>query len=78
MTATIKLITEQTANQLVDAVNRSQADGWFPVCGVVVFNARYTQLMVLDTDDTTPPACNYFIVDAADDAAVHPARQSVT
>ena len=46
MTATIKLITEQTANQLVDAVNRSQADGWFPVCGVVVFNARYTQLMV--------------------------------
>ena len=69
MTATIKLITEQTANQLVDAVNRSQADGWFPVCGVVVFNARYTQLMVLDTDDTTPPACNYFIVDAADDVS---------
>lgn len=69
MTITVKLVTEQTANRLVDAVNRSQADGWFPFCGVVVFDARYTQLMVLDTDDTTPPACNYFIVDAADDVS---------
>ena len=66
MTVTVKLITEQTTNQLVDSVNAAQVDGWFPVCGVVCFNARYTQLMTLDTDDTTPPACDYFIVDAAD------------
>lgn len=66
MTATIKLVTEQTTNQLVDSVNRSQANGWFPICGVVCFNARYTQLMVMDTDATESPKCNYFIVDSAD------------
>lgn len=69
MTVTVKLITEQTTNRLVDSVNAAQTMGWFPVCGVVYFNARYTQLMVLDTDDTTPPACDYFIVDAADDVS---------
>lgn len=69
MTVTVKLITEQTTNQLVDSVNAAQVDGWFPVCGVVCFNARYTQLVVQDTDDTEVPACNYFIVDAADDVS---------
>ena len=66
MTVTVKLITEQTTNKLVDSVNAAQAMGWFPVCGVVCFNARYTQLMTLDTDAIEVPACNYFIVDAAD------------
>ena len=69
MTVTVKLITEQTTNRLVDSVNAAQTMGWFPVCGVVCFNARYTQLMVRDTDDTTPPAFNYFIVDAEDDVS---------
>ena len=69
MTVTVKLITEQTTNRLVDSVNAAQTMGWFPVCGVVCFNARYTQLMVLDTDATEVPACNYFIVDAADDVS---------
>lgn len=66
MTVTVKLITEQTTNQLVDSVNKAQADNWYPVCGVVYFNARYTQLMAQDTDITTPPACGYFIVDSED------------
>lgn len=66
MTVTVKLITEQTTNQLVDSVNKAQAEGWFPVCGVVCFNARYTQLMALDTDHTEVPKCNYFIVDSED------------
>lgn len=66
MTVTVKLITEQTTNQLVDSVNAAQTMGWFPVCGVVCFNARYTQLMAQDTERTEPPKCNYFIVDAED------------
>lgn len=66
MTVTVKLITEQTTNQLVDSVNKAQADNWYPVCGVVCFNARYTQLMALDTDHTEVPKCNYFIVDSED------------
>lgn len=66
MTVTVKLITEQTTNQLVDSVNKAQANNWFPVCGVVCFNARYTQLVAQDTDITTPPTCDYFIVDAED------------
>ena len=69
MTVTVKLITEQTTNLLEASVNKAQANGWYPVCGVVYFNARYTQLMVRDTDDTTPPACDYFIVDAEDDVS---------
>lgn len=66
MTVTVKLITEQTTNQLVDSVNAAQAMGWFPVCGVVCFNARYTQLVAQDTERTEPPKCDYFIVDAED------------
>lgn len=69
MPVTVKLITEQTTNLLESSVNKAQTSGWYPVCGVVYFNARYTQLMVLDTDDTTPPACDYFIVDATDDVS---------
>lgn len=66
MTVTVKLITEQTTNQLVDSVNKAQTEGWFPVCGVVCFNARYTQLMAHDTEHTEVPKCNYFIVDSED------------
>lgn len=66
MTVTVKLITEQTTNQLESSVNKAQTEGWFPVCGVVCFNARYTQLMALDTNATEVPKCNYFIVDSED------------
>lgn len=66
MTVTVKLITEQTTNQLVDSVNAAQTMGWFPVCGVVCFNARYTQLVAQDTERTETPKCDYFIVDAED------------
>lgn len=66
MTVTVKLITEQTTNQLEASVNKAQADGWYPVCGVVWFNARYTQLMAHDSDGTEVPKCNYFLVDSED------------
>ena len=66
MTVTVKLITEQTTNQLVDSVNKAQTQGWFPVCGVVCFNARYTQLMANDSNGTEVAKCNYFIVDSED------------
>lgn len=64
MTVTVKLITEQTTNQLVTSVNNAQTEGWFPVCGVVCFNARYTQLMAKDTERQGVAKCNYFIVDS--------------
>jgi hypothetical protein len=64
MTVIVKLITEQSTNQLEASVNREQANGWFPVCGVVCFNARYTQLVALDSNGTEVPKCNYFIVDS--------------
>lgn len=66
MTVTVKLITEQTTNQLEASVNKAQAYGWYPVCGVVWFNARYTQLMAHDSDGTEVPKCNYFLVDSED------------
>ena len=66
MTVTVKLITEQTTNQLEASVNKAQADGWYPVCGVVWFNARYTQLMAHDSNGTSVPQCNYFLVDSED------------
>lgn len=66
MTVTVKLITEQTTNQLEASVNKAQTDGWYPVCGVVWFNARYTQLMAHDSNGTEVPKCNYFLVDSED------------
>lgn len=66
MTVTVKLITEQTTNQLEASVNKAQTNGWYPVCGVVWFNARYTQLMAHDSDGTEVPKCNYFLVDSED------------
>lgn len=50
MPVTVKLITEQTTNLLESSVNKAQTNGWYPVCGVVYFNARYTQLMAHDSD----------------------------
>lgn len=66
MTVTVKLITEQTTNQLEASVNKAQTNGWYPVCGVVWFNARYTQLMAHDSNGTEVPKCNYFLVDSED------------
>lgn len=66
MTVIVKLITEQTTNLLEASVNKAQIDGWYPVCGVVWFNARYTQLMAHDSDGTEVPKCNYFLVDSED------------
>ena len=66
MTVTVKLVTEQTTNLLEASVNKAQADGWYPVCGVVWFNARYTQLMAHDSNGTEVPKCNYFLVDSED------------
>lgn len=66
MPVTVKLITEQTTNQLEASVNKAQTNGWYPVCGVVWFNARYTQLMAHDSNGTEVPKCNYFLVDSED------------
>lgn len=66
MPVTVKLITEQTTNLLESSVNKAQANGWYPVCGVVWFNARYTQLMAHDSNGTEVPKCNYFLVDSED------------
>lgn len=59
-------VTEQTTNQLMDTVNRKQLDGWRPACGLLYFNARYSQMMERDTDNLQPTTCGYFIVDAKD------------
>lgn len=66
MTTELILVTQQTTNLLVDSVNAKQSEGYLPACGLLNFNARYTQLMARDLTNPKVASCPYFIIDGTD------------
>ncbi len=62
MSVEVILVTKYTIPELIQAVNEKQTVGYFPACGVLYFNNRFTQLMTLDTNATEVPSAPYTII----------------